>query len=226
MKASGGHFGYWLALLIGAAGSMVSADALGTPAPPAERAAKAAKAFSTELRDVLTSAIATGGLQQAVDVCHTEAPQIAARISAAHGVQLGRVGVRSRQPANRLQGWQKSVLDSWVANAPQDAPSSWAPAVERAADSGATRWAKAIETEGPCLACHGSAIDAGVEAAIRQHYPDDPATGFKLGSLRGLVWVEVPGEPVGDGSPQATSSASDRHHPVALSPPQVAALRQ
>lgn len=219
--------GCWLLVSVGAAAGVAASHASASPeAQPAERAASAAMAFSMELRGALTSAMASGGLQQAVEVCHAEAPQIAARVSAAHGVQIGRVGVRSRQPANRLEGWQKSVLDRWVANAPQGSPATWLPVVERDADSSATRWAKAIETEGPCLACHGPAIDVNVEATIRQHYPDDPATGFDLGSLRGLVWVEVPGEPVGDPSPKATSPENDRRRAVALSSPQIAALRQ
>jgi hypothetical protein len=160
--------------------------------PPEQRAAAAAKAFSAELRDTLMVAMTRGGPLAGVEVCHREAPRIAQAIADAHGVQIGRVGVRSRQPANRLEGWQQATLDTWLANPPAQAPGQWAPAVTRDPASGSLRWAKAIETEGPCLICHGSSIDATLQAAIRERYPDDPATGFEPGSLRGLLWVEVP----------------------------------
>lgn len=157
-----------------------------------QRAAAAAKAFSVELRNTLMAAMSQGGPLAALEVCHSEAARIAKTIGDAHGVRLGRVGVRSRQPANRLEGWQKDVLDTWLANAPANAPGQWAPSMARDSD-GTLRWAKAIETEGPCLICHGSSIEASLQQATRERYPDDPATGFEPGSLRGLLWVEVPG---------------------------------
>ena len=46
--------------------------------------------------------------------------------------------------------------------------------------------------------CRGSAgeIDEEVLAALAENYPDDQATGFIEGDLRGWFWVEAPpGEP-------------------------------
>lgn len=155
----------------------------------ATRAADAAKAFSGALRQALSGAMAEGGPAAAVAVCHDEAPRIAERVSAEHGVRLGRVGVRSRNPANRLEGWQKALLQEWQARPPAGPPSQWAPVVRQ--EGGTLRWARAIETEGLCLVCHGPRLEPGLEASIRARYPDDPATGFEAGSLRGLLWVEV-----------------------------------
>ncbi|HCF96715.1 MAG TPA: hypothetical protein DEW46_16805, partial [Verrucomicrobia bacterium] len=45
-----------------------------------------------------------------------------------------------------------------------------------------------------CVACHGpeEQIQPDVLAAIRAHYPNDRATGFQPGDLRGAISVEVP----------------------------------
>ena len=41
-----------------------------------------------------------------------------------------------------------------------------------------------------CLTCHGKAISEATRAALAERYPDDKATGFEKGDLRGLFWVE------------------------------------
>ncbi|GIX38905.1 MAG: cytochrome c [Silanimonas sp.] len=180
---------FLLAALSGAQGFASLPTTTPAAGETAAQAADAAKAFSAALRRALGSAMAEGGPAAAVAVCHDEAPRIAARVSAEHGVRLGRVGVRSRNPANRLEGWQKALLQEWQARPPAGPPSQWAPVVQH--EGGTLRWARAIETEGLCLVCHGPQLEPRLEASIRARYPDDPATGFEAGSLRGLLWVEV-----------------------------------
>ena len=45
-----------------------------------------------------------------------------------------------------------------------------------------------------CVLCHGTEADLaeGVQEALAVHYPDDEATGFAPGDLRGWFWMEVP----------------------------------
>lgn len=207
-------------LALACALGVVSTPASGSAPPPEARAAEAAKAFSAELRSTLGAAMAQGGPAAGVQVCHEEAPRIAERVSAAHGVRLGRVGVRSRQPANRLEGWQKSLLTTWQASPPAGAPASWAPVTSIDPQEGTLRWAKAIETEAVCVVCHGPSVEPGLAETIRRLYPDDPAVGFEPGSLRGLLWVEVdPAEP-------ATATPPDTRRAIPMSEEQSAALRR
>ena len=51
-----------------------------------------------------------------------------------------------------------------------------------------------IRLKSECQMCHGPAesISDEVRAAIAEHYPEDQATGFTAGDLRGWFWVEVP----------------------------------
>jgi hypothetical protein len=52
-----------------------------------------------------------------------------------------------------------------------------------------------IKLQAQCLLCHGSGeqVPANVKNALAQRYPNDQATGFKEGDLRGWFWIEVPG---------------------------------
>ena len=52
------------------------------------------------------------------------------------------------------------------------------------------RMMKAIPTDKVCLSCHGKKIAEPIQARIEAHYPDDLATGFKLGDIRGAFTVK------------------------------------
>lgn len=43
-----------------------------------------------------------------------------------------------------------------------------------------------------CLTCHGADLAPDVQAAIAERYPDDRATGYRTGELRGVIWAELP----------------------------------
>lgn len=161
-----------------------------------QRAKAAAQAFSTRLREQLMQQMGQGGPVAAVDFCATEAPKIAASVGAEYGVRLGRVAVngRNRNPANVAHGWQAEALarvDQAVMQGGK--PQDQVVIVRRDLPAGTTLgFFKGIAVEPQCLGCHGSAVPASVEAAIRRHYPGDRATGFSVGDLRGGLWVEVP----------------------------------
>ena len=48
---------------------------------------------------------------------------------------------------------------------------------------------KAIVMQPQCAACHGSNIDPELEQAITEKYPNDKATGFDVGNIRGAFVV-------------------------------------
>lgn len=43
-----------------------------------------------------------------------------------------------------------------------------------------------------CLTCHGASLAPELQSRIDELYPDDRATGFEVGDLRGVFWVEYP----------------------------------
>jgi len=160
------------------------------------RARAAAQAFSGQLRERLQGAMEDGGPVAAVEVCHADAPRIAEAVMATHGVRLGRVALpgRNRNPAHVADDWRLQTLQAF-----QQAVEGGAPAADQVAvlrddlpEGVALRMMRGIATEPGCLACHGSDVAPAVAETIAARYPNDGATGFDVGDLRGALWVEVP----------------------------------
>ena len=180
----------WVAGVLFAAlpGTVPAAEAT---TPSLARAEAAADELGRSLREALTARLLADGAPEAVEFCHAQAPVIAGEVAIRHGVQLGRIGVRLRNPANAATGWQAEVLQAFAKRAAAGEAPEQLRHVETAAD-GSLRYARGIRTEAPCLVCHGPALPAAVAAAVAARYPDDHAHGFGEGELRGALWVEVP----------------------------------
>lgn len=182
-----------LALLLSACSGEPGVDAANKTAaqgPSAEARADTAMAdLGKTLRAALKEKMLEGGALTAVDFCHQQAQPLTAQISQKHGVALGRTALRIRNPANQPLPWQETVLDDFAARA----AAGEAPASLRysARDGAVYRTARGIVTEPGCLACHGKQVPEPIADAIRERYPDDHATGFAAGDLRGLIWAEV-----------------------------------
>jgi len=144
--------------------------------------------LQTALSQRLMATMADGGPVTAIDVCREEAPEIAARISAEAGAHVRRTALRVRNPANTPDADARRVLESFDARMRRgDAPPL--ETFEAKAD-GSARYMRAIVLQPMCATCHGTDIAAPVAAAIAAKYPDDRATGFAPGELRGAFIVD------------------------------------
>ncbi len=160
--------------------------------------AKAAiAAFAGQLKAELVAAMQAGGPINAIEVCNVRAPEIAASVSDTTGMNLSRVSLRNRNRANAPNAWQAAVLKQFQEQAESGAElnsMSWSEVADL--DGNAEfRFMKAIPTGGLCLQCHGEAIAPPVAARINELYPEDRATGFSEGELRGAFVVTRPLEP-------------------------------
>jgi len=179
-----------LALLPGT-GRAAAGDAAATTDADTARAQAAMADLGQSLRTALQAKIAQDGAVAAVAFCHERAPLIAAEVATKHGVRVGRTSIKQRSPANAPSDWQREVLDGFAAEIAQGKDAA---TLSHRSDDGQTlRVAKALKVEAPCLACHGpkDAIAPAVAKAIAAAYPEDLATGFREGDLRGLIWAEV-----------------------------------
>lgn len=168
----------------------------GTPGGPADRApAIIAEAFG-KLSTALTKALASEGPAGALPVCATTAPAIAAGTGKAHGVTLRRATDKPRNPNNAVTDEERKALSAFAASlAKKEAPE---PQLITNPDGSVSYLAPIIIPGALCLQCHGNeATDIAPEtlAAIRKLYPQDKATGYKTGDLRGLWRVTFPAPP-------------------------------
>ncbi len=162
------------------------------PDPADIEAARAAtKALETDLKAELVAAMSEGGPIAAIDVCNEKAPEIADSVSGETGMETGRTALRLRNPANAPDAFEQRVLKTFAAAIENGRDLSLLEVAEVIeTDEGKTfRYMRPIMTGAPCLACHGTAISEEVKTAILARYPDDAATGFAEGEMRGAFTV-------------------------------------
>ncbi|MBT8047498.1 MAG: DUF3365 domain-containing protein [Xanthomonadales bacterium] len=155
------------------------------------RAKQAVAGFSAALKSELMAAMQSGGALRAIEVCHTRAAEISEEVSLETGMSLFRVSQQNRSPSNVPNDWQTAVLQDFKSRilAGEEAASlSWYAQAETA-DGPEFRFMKAIPTGGLCLQCHGTQIAPEVADKLSEIYPQDKATGFKPGDLRGAFVV-------------------------------------
>ncbi|NBC23325.1 MAG: DUF3365 domain-containing protein [Gammaproteobacteria bacterium] len=152
-----------------------------------ERAQAAAAELGKRLKGRLMETIGSEGPVAAIRVCSEEAPEIARQVSADSGLTVSRTSLKVRNPDNAPDARERAVLELWRNRIEAGTPPS---ALEPfASDSDDFLWMKPIVAEPPCLMCHGSDVPEAVADAIAARYPQDRATGYSAGDLRGAFVV-------------------------------------
>jgi hypothetical protein len=162
-------------------------------APAVDYAARSetlADRFQSDLQTQLKAAIASEGAAGAVDICSQVAPAIAAELSEESGADVRRLALRERNPAARATGEMRAALEA-LADASLGPDGT--PAVRSWTSNGMVHWVRAVPMQAqPCSLCHGDAIAPDVAARIAALYPQDRATGFQSGALRGAIAISWP----------------------------------
>ncbi len=178
--------------LFGAAGDAHAAE----PASPDNALVGSARAISMELagklKAQLEAALKEGGPQAALGICNTVAPEIAAEVSERLGGRVGRTALKVRNPKNAPDAFETDVLKRFAEEMSQGADGSKLEHAEIVETDGVRtfRYMKAIPMAAqPCAACHGQAVAPELMRSIRNLYPEDQATGFRPGDLRGAFTI-------------------------------------
>jgi hypothetical protein len=181
-----------LTIAIGlAVATLASADDIATRVD-ASRAAT--KEFSATLQGELQAGMKAGGPTQAIDVCNKRAGKIAAEVSKMHGWQVGRTSLRYRNPKNAPDAWERATLARFEEQKAAGADPAKLEAYTVVTEGGKRefRYMKAIPTAPLCVTCHGAQLDPAVSAKLKVLYPNDLATGFKPGDIRGAFTIRQP----------------------------------
>lgn len=162
-------------------------------APEVVRARAAVAAFAATLQGELKNAIAAGGPVNGIKVCAERAPAIAHEVGTTHGLAIGRTSLKTRNPANTPDAWERAAMSRFEQDRQAGADPATLEAVVHTAIEGrpVTRYMKAIVTQPLCTTCHGATLAPEVEAALRDFYPADAARGFAPGDLRGAFTVTL-----------------------------------
>ncbi|CAA0121314.1 Uncharacterised protein [Halioglobus japonicus] len=174
-----------IALLAVGYSQILSAD---TTNEHQKQAAALADRFVGMLKPQLKQAMADGGPTNAIAVCADIAPEIADALSAESGWSVKRVSLKSRNASRAVPDtWEHDVLlDFDRRQAAGEAP---ADLYVGEVIKGQYRYMQAQVVEPLCLVCHGETLADDVQDTLQEYYPDDWATGYSLGEVRGAISV-------------------------------------
>ena len=176
------------------------------PPPPAltaevqQAAIQRGKAIAADTFALLSSnlqtAMQSGGVSNALPFCSLAASPLTAGMAEKHGVTLKRITHKARNPASKASETELTVLKSFAATLAAGATTNPpAPFATNLVAGQATFFAPILTANELCLKCHGKPgqdISAENLAVIQKHYPQDEATGFQLGQLRGAWRIDFP----------------------------------
>ncbi len=163
------------------------------------KAQEAVAELETALKAELETALSAGGMAGAIKICAEKATGIASQISRRTGWSVRRVSQKLRNPLNRPDEYEYSILKEFEKQAEKDKAENKDMGLERydlVIIQGVKefRYLKAITLKPVCVKCHGKPeeIAEEVKAELDTGYPHDQATGYAVGQVRGAFSVRIP----------------------------------
>ncbi len=151
-----------------------------------------AQQFSSELKTELQNAIAESGPAEAIGVCKEvsvqveeryteEYPEITQLRRISHKVRNEEKHIPTQTELEQLQNMQSLIQQERKPNPIYIAEQDYL-----------TVLLPIVVDDPTCLLCHGNEnnIPAPVKEALNEHYPNDQATGFEMGDLRGALSIQ------------------------------------
>jgi len=158
-----------------------------------QEAKKISQEAFAALSGALQKAIAEGGVINALDVCKTQANTLTGDVGKTNNAEVKRIAIRYRNPENAVNGTEMQLFEDWSAQISRKEE----PAAVVLHEGENRIWYGAIRIGNPlCLQCHGEPgkdIAEATLAQLRSSYPDDRATGFAMGDLRGAWKISFAG---------------------------------
>ena len=129
----------------------------------------------------------------AAEFCSTKAYALTADVDEQFGkdVQLKRISLKERNPANQAEGEEKVILQS-LENMQKSGVLLPEYLVERVDKETYKYYKPLMINKQACLKCHGDIRENQKLAQFfEKSYPHDKATGYKFGDLRGAIVVTI-----------------------------------
>lgn len=141
----------------------------------------------------LQDAIQDGGIENAIGFCNLNAMPLVDSLNRKFGARIRRVSSRVRNPEDRPVGVEQEILEAYEYQ--------WQDSVAleeniQVVNENEYLFTKPILVDNAlCLYCHGkpsNGLTAETEQFIKSKYPDDEATGYEIGDLRGMWSITIP----------------------------------
>ena len=156
-------------------------------------ARKVASELPPKLLAVLKGEIEKSGPEGAIPVCKDMAPKMGGEVFKQTGWKIKRGSLKVRNEARAIpDDWEKAALEDFDKRAAAGESPAQLEKGEKIGNE--YRYVKALPVQPLCLNCHGPVdqISPAVKAVLDQHYPNDRATGYSVGQIRGAISVRKP----------------------------------
>jgi len=130
----------------------------------------------------------------AVALCRHLAPAVKFQIEEKTGWEVRRVALRVRDSVNQPNQEERGVLLAYELRTAAGQPARLL-RTRSIVEREGRRYVhvmQAIPTFDTCLVCHGPNLDPEVKRAVQKLYPEDQATGYAVGDIRGAFSLYKP----------------------------------
>lgn len=146
------------------------------------------KELAATLGGELKKAKKSGGASAAITVCNTKAGPLTELVNSKSDWEISRTSLKLRNPDNAPDQWERTALEDFDTKANIGANLDKLAFSQVVVDEDGRkvfRMMKAIPVAEQCLGCHGTKIKPDLADQLQKLYPEDKATGFSKGELRG-----------------------------------------
>jgi hypothetical protein len=154
------------------------------------KAGEVSALLQKRLGSQLKAAMTSGGPIAGIQVCQQVGQSLTSSTNEElDGVKVTRTSLKVRNPKNAPTLGDKQVMENWLKQVADGGEFPKNEIVHR--EDGTAVVYQPIITQQLCMKCHGDPSTFAPEliSLIEKHYPDDQATGFTEGSLRGVFKV-------------------------------------
>lgn len=146
----------------------------------------------------MQDAVQTQGPVAAIAVCKEKAPRLLQEMRTQTGWDIRRVSLKTRNAATGTpDAWEARQLAEFnlrVANGAKPETLEVGEIVTGSDGRRSYRYLKALPVAPACVTCHGASdsLSGDLQAALARDYPQDRATGYSAGEVRGALSVKRP----------------------------------
>jgi hypothetical protein len=135
----------------------------------------------------LKTQMKTSGPLGALKFCSQNAQTLTEQIAKESNTSIKRVSINNRNPINKANEQETALLNEWsnLVKSGKPLPSH---TLVKASDTTMIYYKPIVINNEACLKCHGN-VEGDLAKAISAAYPEDKATGYKMGDLRGMIVI-------------------------------------
>ncbi len=184
----------WIVLALFAVWQLWTIQQPGAPVPPQRQwFQQVTKEYLSTLKRTLLRHLARGTVE-AVKVCADTAQLLNQHFSQRYGIQIRRVSLRPRNPADTADAFERRWLQQFEQMKARGVRLDTVAVLQAVAEEADTvyRFLKPIVINtAVCLQCHGPEdhLDPQLLAFLKRKYPNDQARNHQLGDIRGAVSI-------------------------------------